>query len=129
MQMSGSCHKSFGFSLLELLVVLGLVSVVSAVAFPGLLRLYQSVSGAVALEEIVVEINRLGRKSFESGKPFQLTSDSLFLPEGWQIVVPVPITYTAAGVCRGGAISIIKDSEVQRRGQLLPPYCQLAHED
>ena len=128
MLMSDSCRKSKGFTLLELMVVLGLVTVVSAVVFPGLLRLYESVSGAIELEEIVMEINGLGRKSFESGQGFRLNGRNLPLPEGWRLEVHKPVVYTASGVCRGGTVSIIRDNELQLSQRLSPPYCQINHE-
>ena len=128
MQMLASCPRQTGFTLLELMVVLGLVSVVSALAFPGLLRLYESVARTAELKEIVVSINSLGRESFESNKPRKLTGDDLQLPDGWRLHLPKPIYYSAKGVCQGGTIDIIKDDTLQHQELLTPPYCQIRHE-
>lgn len=128
MLMLVSCRNSLGFTLLELLVVLGLVTVLLALVFPGLVRLYDSVSGNLERKDIVLQVNGLGRSAFESGLPFELTSQSLDLPAGWQVEVRQPITYTAKGVCRGGTVSLIKDDVLRLEQKLQPPYCQISDE-
>ena len=69
MQTLASYRNSRGFTLLELLVVLGLMSLVTAVAIPGLVQLYDSIQRNVELESIAAEVNQLGRHSYEQGMP------------------------------------------------------------
>ena len=118
-----------GYTLLELLIVMSLVSVVTAVTFPGLQRLYESVNNQVELEELTIEINGLGRKSYESSSAFVLTPKSdLNLPDGWRLEIAKPIRYSQTGFCSGGTISLINDDELQLRQRLTPPYCQIRDE-
>ncbi len=128
MRTSDSYLSLRGFTLIELTIVMGIIAVVSAVAFPGLVRLYQSASNRIELDEVVAEINKLGRRSFESGRTYQLTDSSLALPDGWSVKVPDPINYSASGVCRGGFVSFLKNDALKLRVKLDPPYCQITNE-
>ena len=128
MRTSDSCLSPRGFTLLELLVVIGIIAVVSAVTFPGLVRLYQSVSNRVELDDIVSDINLLGRRSFESGRSYSLTGSSQILPQGWRLEVPDAIHFSASGACRGGSISFVKNDTLKLRVKLDPPFCQITDE-
>lgn len=125
MQMSDSCRNSRGFTLLELLVVMGLMSLVTAVAMPGLVSLYDAIARNIALEGIAVDINQLGRRTYESGVPVTLSSTAIDLPEGWSLKTPKPIVYSAKGVCQGGTLMLIYDGELVRKAKLNPPYCHV----
>lgn len=126
--MWASCRNSDGFTLLELMVVLGLISLVTAVAVPGLTRLYDSVNRAIELDAIVVEINRLGSEAFETGQAFRLVNNGIDLPDGWQLVTDAPVRYSSRGFCSGGTLTLVKDGELQLRQRLTAPYCQVDHE-
>ena len=129
MLMSDSCRKQQrrieGFTLLELMVVIGLISVISGVVFPGLLRLYDSVTASVQEEEIVSQINGLGRLAWETGRELDLGSALLDLPEGWQVVTANRVRYRSNGVCLGGQVQLIRNGVVRRDARLSPPYCRM----
>ena len=128
MRMLAFCRNSRGFTLLELLVVLGLMSLVTAVALPGLVNLYDAMSRNVALDSIGAEINGLGRRAYESGAPITLSKESVNLPEGWQLATDSPIVYSAKGACRGGTLRLMLDGELVRRITLKAPYCRVGDE-
>lgn len=119
---------SGGFTLLELMVVLGLVSLIGAVTFPGLLRFYESVQRSNEQQEIIAAINRLGMRAFESRRPLDLAS-SLDLPDGWQVNTVRHIRYRANGVCTGGVVNLIHDEMQRRRITLEAPFCQVSDEN
>ncbi|MFT7222411.1 MAG: prepilin-type N-terminal cleavage/methylation domain-containing protein [Candidatus Azotimanducaceae bacterium] len=124
MQMLASFPNSRGFTLLELLVVMGLVSLITAVAMPGVVSMYDSVSRNLELEGIAADINQLGRIAYESGASSTLSPKSFDLPDGWRFETTAPITYSAQGVCRGGTLVLLKNDEFVRRFKLAAPYCQ-----
>ena len=128
MRTSASCLSIKGFTLLELLVVMGIVAVVSTVAFPGLIRLYESASNKIELDGIVAEINLLGRRSFESGRSYLLTDASQALPKGWALKIPNAIYFSASGTCRGGSIEFLKNDALKLRVKVEPPFCQITDE-
>ena len=120
--------RAFGFTLLELLVVLGLIGLVSSVTFPGLLRFYNSISRDVEQQEIIAEINSLGRRAWETREPFVLAASILDMPTGWRLESASPVRYRDNGICLGGEVRLIHD-DVQRKTLFLkPPYCQVPDE-
>lgn len=128
MQILVSYPRQKGFTLLELLVALGLFTAISTVVVPGLLQMYESVTRATELEGIVVSINSLGRESFDARRSMHLTGDKLPMPDGWRLQIPNAIFYSAMGVCHGGLVEIFKDDQLQLRETLSPPYCQMRHD-
>lgn len=128
MLMSALSPKASGFTLLELLVVLGLIAVVSSVTFPGLLRLYNSVTRDVEQQEIIAEINRLGRRAWETREPLVLAASTLQMPDGWRLESTSPVRYRDNGVCLGGEVRLIHDDVLRKTLVLKPPYCQVPDE-
>lgn len=124
---ASSPDRSAGFSLLELMVVLGLVSLISGVVFPGLARLYDAVQASNEQEEIIAQINMLGVQAWQSRQAFSLL-EKLTLPEGWEVRVRNPIYYRANGFCVGGTAQLVRHGETRRSVSLKSPYCQVQNE-
>ena len=59
-----------GFTLLELLVVLALVGIVTAIAFPNLERLYDSVTREADRDYILDQFAGLGRRAMHRGRNY-----------------------------------------------------------
>ncbi len=139
-----------GYSLVELLVVLALVSILTAIAMPNLVNLYRSFSSALELDGIVSQINALGYVAYESGRPIRLNSapppgpdpGSIFegpararpihakpvleLPPGWSLDAEPALEYAANGVCKGGHLRIFYEGEVKLSVALKAPHCQVS---
>ena len=124
-----------GYSLMELLVVLSLLSLITAIAMPNLVNLSRSFSGALELESIVRQINGLGFKAYKNEQRFLLEDQSyeinspslaITLPEGWRIDVDRPLTYAANGVCAGGTLKILYEDILRKNIRLEAPYCQIS---
>ena len=148
---SGMCRKS-GYSLMELLVVLSLVSLISALAMPNLVTLYRNFSNTLALDEIARQINGIGYRAHLARQSYWLESIAatdiatnatsinesvnadfgsnaiaigLDLPEGWSLDVIKPVRYSANGACAGGALNIYFQGTLRHSTNLNPPYCQV----
>ena len=68
--MAGTPRASWGFTLLELLVVLALVGLVAAIAFPNLERLYGSVTRETERDHIHDQFTGLGLRAMRQGRNF-----------------------------------------------------------
>lgn len=121
-----------GYTLLELLVVLVLLSLVTGLIMPRLTTLYESAVRAYQLQDVLQQIAGLGYQAYQQGKsyrlgapklPDQTDSLSLTLPEDWQVSAEPAIEYYANGVCTGGIITL-QHATFSQQWQLNPPLCQ-----
>ena len=63
-------QRGFGFTLLELLVVLALLGLVTAIAFPNLERLYVSATQATERDYVLDQVAALGREAVLQGRAY-----------------------------------------------------------
>ena len=109
-----------GFTLMELLVVLALVGLVTAVTAPRLTRMMASIERANERSDVLAQVAGLGYAARSRGTGFVLRryppEDSarnrarppLDLPEGWQLRAADGIHYRASGACLGGELTVSK---------------------
>jgi general secretion pathway protein G len=142
-----STTNSFGFTLLELLAVLLILSLLAGMVAPRLSKMYESVQIAFERDEVLAQLNGLNYLAFQQSQDFVLTrfpvekgaNDNLEsaeklekeaitnelpleLPEGWQIRADTPIFFRANGACSGGMV-YLQFQERSFRVQLKPPFC------
>jgi len=126
-----------GFSLVELLVVLSLLSLVTAMAMPNLSKMYSSFSSALEISEVVRQINGIGYQVNVGGREFNLQGVAankgrhnigkveFNLPQGWSIELEKALRYASSGACTGGYIKIFFADELRQAQQLKAPFCQV----
>lgn len=148
-RVDASAAWASGFTLLELIVVLVLVSVVTAMATPNLQRLYRAVARTTERNAILDRLANLGRRamlerrtylvvgtaaspddeaapssgrvaSFEHHEPYRMA-----LPDGWAMHLPEPLLVRANGVCLGGEVALSYNGRPDVRLVLEPPYCRV----
>lgn len=120
-----------GFTLLELLVVLGLLALMTGLVMPRMVTIYESFRWANERDDALRRIGTLGYQAYKNGKGFSLASypaDStenipLELPQGWQLKATPPISYRENGICGGGRLRLsYKDQSLDLL--LSPPLCR-----
>ena len=129
-----------GFSLLELLVVLVLVGLLTAVALPNLQALYQSAARAADREHILDQLAALGREAAlrrtnyvvleAQADAAALAADfepyPLDLPSGWTLKLDQPLRARATGVCLGAEVTLLHEETQPVYLNLMPPYCAVS---
>ncbi len=123
-----------GFSLLELLVVLSLLGLLTAITFPNFVNLYESVRSRLQIDQIIDDINGLGYSAFNSSSEIVLDNipesaerqiAPINLPAGWRLAVLNPIRYLQNGACQGGEIRLFFEDELIITTELSPPFCRI----
>lgn len=131
-----------GFSLLELLVVLALVSLIGALAVPNLMALYDSASRATERDQILDQLAGMGREAMLKGhgyavygttpgpRPtdtpgFSVQPYQLVVPEGWQVELDRPLWVRPNGVCLGATVTLSHPDAPPVKVALAPPYCRV----
>lgn len=123
-----------GFSLLELLVVLALMGMLSAVVAPRLARTYDAIAGSGERDEVVRQMERLPLLARHEGKAILIgrgdgaaLSSRITLPEGWLVSPLDELRIEASGVCHPARLSVSGRGVVEVR-QLTAPACEVRDE-
>lgn len=133
-------RRRAGFSLLELLVVLVLVGLLTAVALPNLQALYQGATRAADREHILDQLAALGREAalrrvnyvvLDAEADADLVAADfepypLQLPPGWTLKLDRPLRAHASGVCLGAEVTLLHEDAQPVRLRLTPPYCAVS---
>lgn len=124
-------RTAFGFTLLELLLVMALLGLLTALAMPRLMSTYHSLEAAYSRDEALSQLSGLGYQAFLARQGFELSAYPaspalpvpLELPAGWTIRAEPPIRFQANGACNGGQVELAYQ---ERRFQvrLDPPFCK-----
>ncbi len=135
-----------GFTLLELLVVLALLALATAIAMPNLERLYAAATRVSERDYVLDQVAALGREAMLNGRAYVVFGNAPSLdpaeaaryaeyetyevdvPQGWRLDFDSPLVVLANGVCLGGMLTLSQeDDEVAAvRLELTPPYCRVA---
>ena len=127
-----------GFTLLEVLVVLTLIGLLSALVMPNLQKLVGSVERATRRDGLVADIAGLSYRAFALGQGFELSNAKagqllvdgnpvLVPPAGWRVDVEAPVSYSFNGFCSGGRLKLISPDGNVEPMLLSAPACRLSH--
>lgn len=124
--MRGSLKYNSGFTIIELVIVMLLISLIAGLVMPRFSRIYQNSIISYEKDDILTQLSSYGYTAFQNQQNYQLSSDDhtlLQLKEGWEIKIETPIHYYANGACTGGEIVFYKGSK-QYQVVLTAPFCQ-----
>ncbi|MBK6583344.1 MAG: type II secretion system protein [Gammaproteobacteria bacterium] len=115
----------YGFTLIEITVVLIIFGVTLALAAPGLGRVYTRLESRSALQEVSSGIGALPLLAWalgEEGNLEELATRHLELPAGWSLVDADSVYIRANGICSGGTVRLLTP-QGERELELEPPFC------
>lgn len=112
---SGCCRRAdaaAGFTLLEMLVVLALVSIMVAVVAPRLAGTVRAIGDSGDRAETRRQLERLPLLARASGHRIDLPAeaplaiDGLAFPEGWSVTALDPVRIAGSGVCSAARVRV-----------------------
>ena len=116
-----------GFTLIEMLVVLVILGLTSALVLPKFPAIYEKFKSKSELETFSQSLAVLPLQAYTKQQTIVLNQASanelLKLPSEWEIQIPQPIIYKANGVCLGGELSYTVKGQ-STAITLIPPYCE-----
>lgn len=143
-------QRNKGFSLLEMLIVLIILSMITGLLVPRIETLYTRSVFYIERQKILGSFASLGVTALQEGRKILLLgeyvgknsnvqaealsfstdsavtpqlSEAFYLPEQWKIQVTKALVYQANGLCRGGNLTL-SYKDFSRRYTLASPYCR-----
>lgn len=140
MRTSVSClpdSMNRGFSLLELLVVMAVIGLISALISPNLAAMLSGVERFTLRDGVVSNLAALSFRAFALGQSFDLSETNvntplrdgnpvLTMPTGWRLRADAPIRFYFNGTCSGGAVELVAPNGEIERLRLHAPDCRIS---
>ena len=112
-------NKLQGFTLVELLVVLTLVTIMGGFVGPNIWKQYSTFSERNRVQDINQMLMKQRRLAYAAGKSFSVNSSfsplRAAVPEGWELLRMEPIYFLPSGVTNGGNIELQSTSGIRWR--------------
>ena len=135
MRTSGSCRRSShrlaaGFSLLEMLVVLALISIMVALVAPRLAGTVRAIATSGERAETARQLERLpllargNGHAILAGADQPLVAEGLAFPDGWSATALDPLRVAANGICHPARLRVEGGGTVEEWA-LLAPDCRV----
>jgi len=117
-----------GYTLLEMVVVIALIALATALVAPPGMRMVRSWQEATEVSDVIEQIERLPSAVRASGNTLTLTDEALNapleLPDDWALIFDTPLTIHANGACsnaQGRLQTVHQEIELQ----ILAPFCRV----
>lgn len=121
-----SPSRQRGMTLLEIIVVLFIGALITAVVIPQALKMIGVWRGHGERSDIVQKLNELSLKAYVQGHGFELTDKTApKVPNGWSIKILKPIHFANNGMCTRGRIRLVAPNGDARDYEMAPPDCHL----
>lgn len=115
-----------GYTLLEMVVVLSVLAVATAMSAPPTYRMIIAWQESSAVNDVIEQVERLPLRVRSEGIPLEAGTGSfkgmLDLPDGWTVTVLTPLHISTNGVC---STSRLRLSTVRQQLDIdvTRPYC------
>ncbi|MFM9922031.1 prepilin-type N-terminal cleavage/methylation domain-containing protein [Variovorax sp. H27-G14] len=130
--------RSGGFTLIEMMAVMVLIALLSAVVLPSFQRWFDGLDSRVQATELASRLQRLYSRTALLGQGFVLTKKSagepladrnaaFLLPSGWSMADDTAIVFSGAGVC-APAVLKLRSSASQVTLRVAEATCEVSIE-
>lgn len=123
-------HGAHGYTLLELVVVLAIMGLVTAMVVPSTIRGIDSWRRQAVVDAVMDQVRGLPMRARSSGRPIEISNQALkdaepplAINEGWTLTTPASWTVQANGVCQGGVLEIRGPARVVTL-DIAAPFCE-----
>lgn len=119
-----------GFTLLELVVVLALLALATALVAPSGFRMIASWRRATDVDTVLGAIASLGSTAAQLGRGREFDTGPLTdevlpgLPEGWQVELDIPLTVQANGACSDSRGRVHGPDGYEQTFEVQAPFCR-----
>lgn len=124
-----SSPRARGFTLLELVVVLALLGLATALVAPAGFRMIASWRRATEVDAVLGAMVALGAHARQQGRALKLDAGPVpatavpGMPEGWTVVLAQPLSVQANGAC-SGTRGELRATGYVRPFALKAPFCR-----
>lgn len=117
-----------GYTLLELVVVMAILAMATALAAPSSYRMVRSWQEATQVDDVLQQVERLPSTVRANGNPLDSAANSgislVSLPENWALEMRSPLHILANGACSDAEGTLI--TEQQRINfRVSAPFCRV----
>ena len=119
-----------GFTLLEMIVVLAILGLVSALVAPAAIRGIDSWRRQAAMDELLDGIRGLPGEARASGQSIEVSDETLSsaapplrMDGDWTLAAPDAWQVRANGVCEGGRV-LVRNELGERTITVAAPFCE-----
>lgn len=121
--------SALGFTLLEMIVVLAIMGLATAMVAPSMVRGIDSWRRQSVIDSLLDQIRALPGTARARGRPVEISNTSLAgegaplqVPDDWTLRVPVAWQVNGNGVCNGGKVEI-GNALGARTIRVAKPFC------
>lgn len=117
-----------GYTLLEMVVVMSVLAMATAVVAPMGSRMIETWRNATQVQDVVSQIEHLPSTARDSGSPLDSGKDGkqlpLTLPAGWSLDLQQPLHVLANGACSSATATLITTTQ-RIDMQVEAPFCHV----
>ena len=121
-------RRAPGYTLLELVVVMAILAMATAIAAPPSYRMIRSWQEATQVEDVLQQMEQLPGTVRASGRPLDGERNggipAIALPEGWSLRMATPLRVLANGAC-SDARGTLATQQQSIDFRILAPFCRV----
>lgn len=126
--MSAIGRRPLGYTLLELVVVMAILAMTTAVAAPPSYRMVRSWQEATQVQDVIEQLERLPGTIRAAGNPLDSRVEGsaipVKLPPDWTLTMDSPLQVQANGACSGAAGTLTTAQQTIHL-QIYAPFCRV----